>query len=303
MDAKEEFEANALKIANYLDGRMNPSEEEGFMQELSNDKGLRNQYEEELHIHALLTFEEKESGASDIPFFQSADEHIRMIETALRKGNEKKASIISIFNRYRNFAAILLVLIASGFIVFIINRNKYINHPEIAKKPAKLDTSKIETTGNRVQPSLAKGTISDSVFRHFYKPYSSSEEDPVEISNYYIEYKKGKYAQVLSATEADYRVMGSDNKAELLKQYMHLYKGLSYMEENEPANAILQFDSLMQTSDKTAPQYYQAQWYSALCLLKKNDLNKAVALAKKISQSPSLYRQEAGHLAEELKIK
>jgi hypothetical protein len=45
---------NALKIADYLENRMNPSGEEDFMRELGRDEQLRLQFEEELLIRSLL---------------------------------------------------------------------------------------------------------------------------------------------------------------------------------------------------------------------------------------------------------
>jgi hypothetical protein len=299
MDAKNNFEENSIQIANYLDDRMSAAEEEVFMQEVSNNEILRQQYEDELYVRALLSSDDEKSDFTNTSLFQPADEHIRMIETALEKKADKKkeVSIIQLFSRYKNIAAAVLVIIAGSIIVLIISRNKNNNPLDVAKTPVQK-----EIDSDKHEPPLVAQNISvDSVFNSFYKKYTSTEHDPVEVSNYYNDYEAGKYNKVISATDADYQVMGSDDKMEMLKQYMQLYKGLSYLEENKLLNAIAQLDSVMQSSVKTDAQYYEAQWYLTLSWLKKDDVTKTIRFAKEILRSSSPYKNKAGQLLKELK--
>jgi len=305
MDANGNFEANSIKIANYIDDRMSPAEEEAFMQELGNDETLKQQFEDELHIRSLLANDDEISDSVALPMFQPADDHIRMIEKALEgdaNNNRHHAPIVSLFSRYRNIAAIVLLMIAIAAITLIFTRNKNNNPPEIVSTPLrqKPPSAIRDSLSNKQTPLLAQQANSDTIFRHFYKGYSASEEDPVEVSKYYSDYKEGRYSKVLSASDADYRVMGLDNKTERLKQYMHLYKGLSYLADNKPSNAITQFDSVMKSAPKTDLVFFNAKWYATLAWLKKEDASKASAIAKEIAESSSPYKHKAELLLQEL---
>ena len=305
MDANGNFEANSIKIANYIDDRMSPAEEEAFMQELGNDETLKQQFEDELHIRSLLANDDEISDSVALPMFQPADDHIRMIEKALEgdaNNNRHHAPIVSLFSRYRNIAAIVLLMIAIAAITLIFTRNKNNNPSEIARTPVqqKPTPTNNDSLGNKQAPLLAQQANSDTVFRHFYKGYAAGEEDPAEVSKYYNDYKKGRYSNVIAASDADYRVMGLNNNSDKLKQYMYLYKGLSYLAGNKPSDAITQFDSVMKSALKTDVVFYNAKWYVTLAWLKKEDANKASAIAKEIAASSSPYKHKAELLVQEL---
>ena len=96
--------------------------------------------------------------------------------------------------------------------------------------------------------------------------------------------------------------MGVNDRNDLLKQYMYLYKGLSYLEQNNPGNAIQQFNFILQSAAKPAPQYYEAQWYSMLALLKnKGKQVKQRETAKLIIRTSSPYKLKAAQILEDLK--
>ena len=50
---------------------------------------------------------------------------------------------------------------------------------------------------------------------------------PVEASEFYQDYKQGRYANVLKATAADVQVMGVEDDKNRPVQYLQLYKGLA----------------------------------------------------------------------------
>src|SRR5882757_1267435 len=85
MSEMQKFEDNESRIALYLEDKMTPEEEVTFVHDLGEDEGLRQQYEEELLMQGL--WEVKEEGVSGDPDLQlqGADEHIRMVETALEE--------------------------------------------------------------------------------------------------------------------------------------------------------------------------------------------------------------------------
>jgi hypothetical protein len=391
------FEENAIKIANYLEDKMSPAEEEAFMQELGTDEELRQQYEEELLVSSLLQNKEEAAVGSTDLLLQSADEHINMIEKVLERKaiHKNEAPVIPMFSFYKKIAAAAVVVIIAGSVFFILQKknnnqpvtaaktfiekdsgtksdsiikfmqpqaeeitkahspgdsNRKINstvkiqsrkpaqviekntpndnskadsitarrsrseqiakalmledsiakinstakiqsqkHSQVIEEYTPKDNTKTDSSG-KVQPLLpADNAIAQSAFKNFYTRYSNGEKDPVEISDYYKSYTEGNYTKVLSATDADYQLMGTGERNNLLKQYMQLYKGLAYLAENKPADAIQKFDLVLQSSLKTAPQYYEAQWYSALAWLKINDSNKAAAIAKDIIQTASVH--------------
>ncbi len=76
----------------------------------------------------------------------------------------------------------------------------------------------------------------------------------------------------------------------LSKAYLHLYKGLGYLADQQPEKALQEFDQVMLKAGPATAPYYQAQWYAALTWLKKQDLDKAAALAHEIRQTASPYK-------------
>lgn len=272
----ENSEENHIKIANYLDNAMSPAEEAAFMQELGNNAVLRQQFEDELMIHSLLQEEEKESASIK------------------EESHPKKTSVIALLKRYRVIAVLLLAII-SGTVIFTLFSRK--NKPaETAKTPANKEAA---PKTDSIPAAMPKTVIAAEAFNHFYKPYSG-ESDPVELSNYYKDYKEHRYEKVISAKETDFQVMGTGEKNELLKQYMYLYKGLCYLEKNEPARAIRMFDSVLKSPNKTDTPVYEAQWYSAMAWLKKDDIDKAAEAAKHITQTTSPYKSSALQLIQQL---
>src|SRR5262249_3404534 len=96
----------------------------------------------------------------------------------------------------------------------------------------------------------------------------------------------------IAATEKDYQTMGTDDKDLLLKQYMHLYKGLSWLEKNNPDKAIVEFDLALKNS-KNKLIYNEPQWYALMAPLKKNNMNQSGLLAKQIAQTNSIHKKDA----------
>lgn len=96
-------EAKIILISDYLENRMTPQQEEDFMKLLDEDEEMRNLFEDELMISAMIE-EEAAKGTISLPgadekeieslpppsMFQPADEHIAMIEKQLSEEVEKK---------------------------------------------------------------------------------------------------------------------------------------------------------------------------------------------------------------------
>jgi hypothetical protein len=348
------FEENALRIANYLEDKMSSSEEEAFMRELETNETLRRQYEDELLVKTLLQNQKQESGNADNLPFQSADEHLNMIEAALEKKVQpkNKAPVVKLFRNYKFIVAASLIIILLSVVFLLLKKNSdrigpvdktlatkdsirtddsIVNRSRdqagIDERPVVKDSSgKAKPSPKKeehVEEQLAeKNALKDStntdstvklhpyaptnfastakVFEDFYSAYKKSDKDPAEIGDYYTSYDKGNYDKVLSSTDTAYQLMGTSARSNLLKQYMDLYKGLSYLAESRSMEAIQKFDLVLQSSLKTSRQYYEAQWYSVLAWLKDNNPNKAAAIAQNITQTTSPYRLRAVRLLEEL---
>jgi hypothetical protein len=282
---------NLSRIADYLEDRMSAAEEEAFVQALGEEEDLRFQYEEELVMRGRMR-----GAAGEAGLIQAADEHLEMVSRILAKEKEagragrKEGARIALIGRSGMVAAALLVIIAGTVLYLRIGRRGGSERvgPAAASAP---DFAKAAANGP------ATGARSgDSLFARNYRPYSSNA-DPVEVSLYYSYYKKGEYALVLKAREEDYQVMGVGGREKVLKRYMQLYKGLSYLAEGKAAEAIGMFGAV-QPGDA---DYDAAQWYSALAWVKLSNLERAAFVAAAIANSPSRYKERAAKLLKDLR--
>ena len=145
--------------------------------------------------------------------------------------------------------------------------------------------------------------LADSIHARLYKPYMRGD-DPVEVRIYYQDYRTGNYAAVLAA--GDSAVMGVGLRALLLRDYMRLYVGLSYLATGDGRNAVRELGDVVFRTKPGDVLYEAAQWYLALAWLKRNDVeaaeakNKALGLAREITHSYSRYREPAMELVRAL---
>jgi hypothetical protein len=129
-------------------------------------------------------------------------------------------------------------------------------------------------------------------------------DDPVEVRVYYQDYRTGNYAAVLAA--GDSAVMGAGQQALLVRDYMRLYVGLSYLATGDGRNAVRELGNVVFRTKPGDVLYEAARWYLALAWLKRNDVdaveakNKAMGLAREIAQSYSRYREPARELVRAL---
>ena len=300
MSEMQQFEVNEIRIALYLEDKMTPEEEATFVHDLGEDEGLRQQYEEELQMQALWeTREERASGDPDL-LLQGADEHIRMVEAALEEKDSarvRRGSKVPVYARWGIAAAAVLVIVVVVDILRPSDKTGLVRQGgEGGRKPA--DTA-LAVGPNRVDVKRDSVAGVRRLYARFYKVYSASDV-PVEISDYYNDYRDGNYASVLAVKPADYQAMGVGDKHVLLMQYMQLLKGLSYLGLNEAEKADRQFDSVMLTAGAGTARYYEAQWYSVLTWLQRGYTVRVQDAAKVIAASRSPYAGRAGALVDSL---
>jgi Tfp pilus assembly protein PilF len=130
-------------------------------------------------------------------------------------------------------------------------------------------------------------------------------DDPVEVRVYYQDYRTGNYAAVLAA--GDSAVKRAGPRGLLVRDYMRLYVGLSYLATGDGRNAVSELGDVVFRTKPGDVLYETAQWYLALAWLKRNDVeaaeakNKALELAREIAHSYSRYREPAMELVRALK--
>jgi hypothetical protein len=145
--------------------------------------------------------------------------------------------------------------------------------------------------------------LADSIHARLYKPYMRGD-DPMEVRIYYQDYRTGNYAAVLAA--GDSAVKRAGPRGLLVRNYMRLYVGLSYLATDDGRNAVMELEGVVFRTKPGDVLYETAQWYLALAWLKRNDVepveaeNKALVLAREIAHSYSRYREPAMELVRAL---
>jgi hypothetical protein len=145
--------------------------------------------------------------------------------------------------------------------------------------------------------------LADSIRARLYKPYTRGD-DPVEVRVYYQDYRTGNYAAVLAA--GDSAVKRAGPRGLLVRDYMRLYVGLSYLATGDGRNAVGKLGDVVFRTKPGDVLYEAARWYLALAWLKRNDVeaveaeNKALGLARGIAHSYSRYREPAMELVRAL---
>jgi hypothetical protein len=136
----------------------------------------------------------------------------------------------------------------------------------------------------------------DSLFNTYYQVYQS-ENDPVEVSLYYQQYKAENYSQVIKATPEDYLLQGANDKQQLLTAYMNLYKGISYIELNKSAKAKSHLEDVLNNKTLNEPILKaSATWYLVLVNLHTGDLKSCKQKLLLLVKQASPYQQKAKHL-------
>lgn len=256
-----------LRIADYLDGKMSPSEEEGFIRDVGENEVLRALFEEELLVGSLLGAAPEKAAAAPV--------------APVRR-----------LSPYRIAAAAAILVLLAGAGIYIATMNHAPVTP-VASLPAKPDTTSATV-------AVAPRPDGPALFARYAQPYDGTK-DPVEVSYYYNQYRKGRYADVLGAKPEDFQVMGANEpRNALLRRYMQLYKGLCWLDKGEPRKARLSLDSAWKSSGPGEAISYTAQWYSLMAALKEGDRAGITDLAGRLSRRPNPYQDRARKILRDL---
>jgi hypothetical protein len=214
-----------------------------------------------------------------------------------------------------------LLLIIAGVVMFILIRREGFWDRTVAVSAAdsgnanrgngmdsvagKAVNGQVAAAGNAADSAAsgaggrAAGGLADSVFARLYRPYMRGD-DPVDVREYYRDYRTGNYAAVLAA--GDSMVMKISPQRLLVRDYMRLYLGLSYLASGDGRNAVRELEGVVLRTKPGDVLYEAARWYLALAWLKRDDVDpteargKAIGLARDISHSYSRYQRPAREL-------
>jgi len=138
----------------------------------------------------------------------------------------------------------------------------------------------------------------DRLYVQYFKPYDApsivrsgtaiSEDNYQRAMN---EYNSGNYKQAFEMLDK----LSADDPTDMSVLF---FKGISAMELNKLEDALTLFKKII--SNKSSLYTESAEWYQALCLLKKNNKTEAVILFGKIAFGNSYYKNEAKKILEKI---
>jgi len=183
------------------------------------------------------------------------------------------------------------------------NRGNGVDSAAVARSAGNRQVEARKGVDSAASGAGAKVGLADSIYARLYKPYIRGD-DPVEVRVYYQDYRTGNYAAILAA--GDSAVKRAGPRGLLMRNYMRLYVGLSYLATGDGRNAVRELGDVVFRTKPGDVLYEAARWYLALAWLKRNDVeaaeaeNKALGLARGIAHSHSRYREPAMELVRAL---
>lgn len=218
---------------------------------------------------------------------------------------------------------VLLVLIIAGIVVYMWSRHHEFWEKTVASisaDSADANKNNVDSAAARLAGSPAKATVkktdstahtgvgategaADSLFAKLYKPYTRGD-DPIAVRTYYQDYRTGNYAAVFAA--GDSLVTGPTPAKYPTRNYIRLYKGLSYLATGKAPDATALLADVVLRTKPGDELYDAARWYLALAWLKRTDVDAAQAkdnalgLAREIARGFSRYRESARQMIKDL---
>jgi hypothetical protein len=305
-------------IQNYLDGKMQPEEQEVFEYQLQTDPLLKEYllFEDELRANldyikdneAINHFSEQTRSASQ---FDDPDFILNLVEqtsqnkstnTSLHVVDKEEQDAVSGINSHsfpfsRYVAAAACLIFLSTGVVWLVSHdsgpqpvvqtstNKKI-YIAVDKSNGHSTSIPSSNTSKSAEPLTAKVSPT-TLFKKYYRiekaPTNISEELADALNDYnakdYIAIQQIDLENLPKSRGAE-----SNHSHQNINELGHYFKGLSYMETDNHQEAItnLQWvvDSAISQQLKT-----KAQWYLALSYLKARNIGKAESLLMVVSQN------------------
>jgi len=147
-------------------------------------------------------------------------------------------------------------------------------------------------------------TKSERLYAQYFKTYDASGivrgNTPGPNSK---EFQKGLDAYMNGDFETSYTLLNELSITSCLSDShnaeVNFFMGVSAMHNENFNNAILSFEKVCK--NKKSLYVESAQWYQALCYLRKNDKEMALILFGKIASSDSYYKTNAQKIIDEMK--
>jgi hypothetical protein len=212
----------------------------------------------------------------------------------------------------------LLCLVAAGVVIYLLVIRRQTRDKEVAAivadsgatKAGRMDSAAVSGKDS-VKPEASAVAVNrapraewmDSLYMRLYRPYMRGN-DPMEVRSFYRDYKARNYAAVLAANDSAGGGVGKHKL--LLKGYMRLYRGLSYLASDSATDAVTELGDATFRAGPPDQLYEASRWYLALAWLKRTDVDpvdaqaKALGLARDISHDYSRYRESARELVRAL---
>ena len=210
----------------------------------------------------------------------------------------------------------LLVLVIAAVIIFVLSKHHEfwektaaniavdssdVNKIKVDSAAAGLSSSPATAAAGKPDSSAkgnsgASGAVADTLFAKLYKPYTRGD-DPIAVRTYYQDYRSGNYDAVFAA--GDSLVTGPTAAKYPTRNYIRLYKGLSYLATGKAPDATSMLADVVLRTKPGDELYDAARWYLALAWLRRTDVDAAQAkdnalgLARDISHGYSRYRESA----------
>ena len=180
--------------------------------------------------------------------------------------------------------------------------SKQNNAPETPVMPPLKDTGKKNDAKNQ-QPGGANKNLQKQLFAAYFRPDTlpANREEPLKAG--FELYEREQYKQAADALEdagLELSVRGEETDRKLARSYAAYYQALSCMTIGEDAQAISLLKGITAPTDLLQAK---ADWYLALCYVRKNRIQEAMLLLRKVNdnQQAGAYKAAANKLIAEMK--
>jgi hypothetical protein len=292
-------------IQKYLDGEMTPGEEKLFLEKVKKTPPLAEYLDFENDLHSYLYSKESDKYSRQLKYTKADfniphDAKDKKLLEAIRKNKLKAGGGGKIINLFKNkrFYYIAVASI-SGILVTIGIINYFKSQPK--NTPAYTENKKTRPA-DTVNGKKYQGANYASLADTFYKKDSVAPSKNQLSSQELKDFNKGDYNSIQKINPDKVYNTGNKNEDKQAKELSYYYKGLSYIETNDPGNAI---KNLQWVVDSTKDQQLRvkADWYLALMYLKTNDTAKAVPLLDSVKNNNAefLLKEKAILLLDKMK--
>jgi hypothetical protein len=205
------------------------------------------------------------------PAFQAEVKFQRTIVNAIGRANEDQLR-----NKFRS----------------ILSKNNRVISPNITYAIAASLLLLIVATFFLWPDSPSSGTL----FQSYYKPYpvAVTRDNGVEVDEAFRDYYFEDYKK--AAKELQGLIV--QKEALYNEAMLHLMLGNCYLNTHQLSEAMHEFQFAINSTDETIRQH--AEWFKALTLLKRDDIQACQLILHQIAQSDSIYKTQATELLSDL---